>query len=381
MKTISPTYFFDRAIKLNEKGLPWKLSGYQRRVLDLAFRRGPNRALLYRQIVLSEPKKSGKTFIAACLGIWWAITTPSTEIIVAANDREQSISRVFQTMVDLIEKNPALSQEAKSYSNTIVFNNGTVVTAISSDYKGAAGSRHSLIIADELWGFESESARRLWEELTPPPTEFSAWQLVVTYAGFTGESNLLESIYRRGIQGKRVDSDLECFEVDDLFLFWSHTPRQPWQDEAYYESQRKILRPTQFQRLHRNEWVSSENTFIEPAVYDACVEPGGRPDLSGSLFIGCDAAVRRDCAAIVCVKYDDQSDQLVLADYKIWKPLRLDRRSTWKPPSNSTCAVSITIHERESRRSSSIRTRWHGRFKRLWLRGYPSMSTIRPRAI
>jgi len=47
----------------------------------------------------------------------------------------------------------------------------------------------------------------------------------------------------------------------------------------------------------------------------------GHPDLSGSLFIGCDAAVRKDNAAIVCVKYADESDQLVLADYKIWKPL------------------------------------------------------------
>src|SRR5262245_54767494 len=319
-KPISPTEFIDKVIKLNEKGLPWKLSPYQRRVLELAFRRGPDGALLYRQVILSEPKKSGKTFIAGCLALWWAIITESTEIIVVANDREQSISRVFQTAVDLIEKNPALAAEAETYSNTIVFNNGTVITAISSDYKGAAGSRHSLLVADELWGFESESSRRLWEEVTPPPTEFSAWQLVVTYAGFTGESDLLESIYKRGIQGKRIDSELECYEADDLFMFWSHTPRQPWQDEKYYESQRKILRSAQFQRLHRNEWVSSESAFISPEVYDACVVDG-HPDLSGSLFIGCDAAVRKDNAAIVCLKYADDSDQLVLADYKIWKPL------------------------------------------------------------
>src|SRR5262245_23347606 len=318
-KPISPTEFIDKVIKLNEKGLPWKLSPYQRRVLELAFRRGPDGALLYRQVILSEPKKSGKTFIAGCLALWWAIITESTEIIVVANDREQSISRVFQTAVDLIEKNPALAAEAETYSNTIVFNNGTVITAISSDYKGAAGSRHSLLVADELWGFESESSRRLWEELTPPPTEFSAWQLIVTYAGFTGESDLLESIYKRGIQGKRIDSELECYESDELFLFWSHTPRQPWQDEAYYESQRRILRPTQFQRLHRNEWVSSESSFITAELYDDCVEPG-HADLSGSLFVGIDCATRRDCYAEVVVKYEDESDRLQLADCRVWKP-------------------------------------------------------------
>jgi len=101
---------------------------------------------------------------------------------------------------------------------------------------------------------------------------------------------------------------------------WSHTPRQEWQDEKYYESQRRILRPNQFARLHRNEWVSSENAFIDPATYDQCVEHYGRPDLSGSLFVGVDASVRRDSTACVCVKYDAHTDRLVLADHKIWKP-------------------------------------------------------------
>jgi phage terminase large subunit-like protein len=322
-RTISPVEFIDRFIKLDEKGQPWKLSPYQRRVLELAFRRGLNGALLYRQVVLSEPKKSGKTFLAACLALWWAVITESTEIIISANDREQAQSRVFQTMCDLIEKNASLASDAKVYSDTITMNNGTVITAISSDFKGAAGSRHSLVVYDELWGFESESSRRLYDELTPPPTEFSAWVLIVTYAGFNGESDLLESIYKRGLQGRRIDSELECYEADDLFMFWSNTARQPWQTglegEAYYASQRKILRPAQFQRLHRNEWVSSENAFIDPEVYDACVEPG-KPDLSGDLFIGIDCATKRDCSAVVVVKYTDDSDRLLLADCKVWRP-------------------------------------------------------------
>jgi hypothetical protein len=68
-KTISPADFIDRVIKLNEKGQPWKLAPYQRRVLELALKRGLKGELLYRVVVLSEPKKSGKTFIAACLAL------------------------------------------------------------------------------------------------------------------------------------------------------------------------------------------------------------------------------------------------------------------------------------------------------------------------
>ena len=116
-KPIGPIGFIDRAIRMNEKGLPWKLSPYQRKVLELAFRRVPNGALLYRQVVLSEPKKSGKTFIAACLVLWWAITNKHTAIIVSANDREQAESRGFGTMLDLIETNEALRAECEVYSS------------------------------------------------------------------------------------------------------------------------------------------------------------------------------------------------------------------------------------------------------------------------
>jgi hypothetical protein len=166
---------------------------------------------------------------------------------LVANDEEQATGRVFKTAVDLIEHNKALGGECEVYTSQIRMNNGTTVRPISSDFKGAAGSRHSLVVFDEIWGFEQEKARRLFEELTPPPSEASAWMLIVTYAGFTGESDLLESIYQRGMSDpRRVDTELECYENDELFLFWSHTPRQPWQDEAYYAQQRKILRPAQF---------------------------------------------------------------------------------------------------------------------------------------
>ena len=258
--------------------------------------------------------------MAACLALWWAVTNPHTEIILVANDEEQATGRVFKTAVDLIERNSALEGECEVYTGQIRMNNGTTVTPISSDFKGAAGSRHSLCIFDEIWAFGAEKARRLYEELTPPPSEASAWLLIVTYAGFLGESDLLESIYQRGLSGRRVDTELECYESDELFMFWSNTPRQPWQDAKYYEQQRKILRPAQFSRLHENQWVSSESRFIEPSIWDHNVVPGLRPDTTGALFIGIDASVKHDSTALVCVKYDTTTDNLVLADHRIWQP-------------------------------------------------------------
>jgi len=43
--------------------------------------------------------------MAACLALWWAVINPHTEIIITANDLEQSVSRVFKIMTALIERN------------------------------------------------------------------------------------------------------------------------------------------------------------------------------------------------------------------------------------------------------------------------------------
>lgn len=320
-----PVRFIDRAIRKDEKGRPFRLSPHQRRVLERALVWDEDGRLLLKLFLWGEMKKSGKTFVAACLAVWWAFTNPNTEIKIVANDLEQSVGRVFKTVVQILKQNPVLAQSAKILAESITLSNGTTIEAISSDYKGAAGSRHSLVVYDELWGFSLERAERLFEELTPPPTEPNAWVLIATYAGWTGESVLLERLYKRGLAGERIDDTLELYRHDDLVMFWSHTARQPWQTEQYYTSQRAILRPSTFLRLHENRWVSAESAFITPELWDACVQADHGPVLpskSGEEFVAVDIGLKSDNAAVVRVRRRD--DQLVLAGYRLWKPTRAE---------------------------------------------------------
>ena len=322
-----PAGFIDRFLKLNEKGKPWRLSAYQRRALALAFAWSPTGALLMRTLLWGEMKKSGKTLLAAALVLWWGFTNASTEIISAANDLDQSVGRVFRTATALLRHNGDLGASATVRATEVTLTNGTTIVAIASDYRGAAGSRHSLVVFDELWGFTLERAERLFEELTPPPTERNAWTLVVTTAGYTGESLLLERLYQRGLAGERVGGDLEVYRADDLTMFWSHTPRQPWQigaeGERYYAEQARSLRPTTFQRLHRNEWTSGEGAFVTAEDWDACTasewgQADADPDLQ--VWAGLDASVKHDATALVAVTLDPTTQQVVLLRHTIWTP-------------------------------------------------------------
>ena len=55
----------------------------------------------------------------------------------------------------------------------------------------------------ELWGFEHERARRLFEELTPVPIQES-FRLVETSAGYEGQSDLLRDLFELGKNGKQM---------------------------------------------------------------------------------------------------------------------------------------------------------------------------------
>lgn len=141
-------------------------------------------------------KKSGKTTLNGALTLGWGFTQEApNEILILANDLEQTLARVYRTMEGIIKHNPELQREAEVQSKSIYLANGTILTAISGDYQGAAGSNHGFVSYDELWGYVSEASIRLWEELTPVPTRKNSIRFISTYAGYENESQLLWDLY------------------------------------------------------------------------------------------------------------------------------------------------------------------------------------------
>lgn len=318
---------------LAETGAPIRLEEHQRRILREITRRDGQGRLVYQTVVYSAPKKSGKTEIAALLTLYWALFLCKSygEIYCCANDLEQAQSRVFNDVVKAVEANQNVA--AHITQRGVVFQNGTKIIALASDYRGAAGANQDLAVFDELWGYVSESARRLFEEMTPVPTKEST-RLVVTYAGFLNESNLLYEMYQTGMSGERIFDDLPCYRNGRIFLYWDTEARMPWQTLEYYAEQRKILRPNQFRRLHENAWVAAEAQFIPVEKWDACVNSElspAEPNREISICVGVDASVKRDYTAVVAVtKVDDDHKTasvggeltIRLVHHRLWKPLR-----------------------------------------------------------
>lgn len=295
-----------------------KLESHQKRILRKALQTDENGISRYSLVVWSEPKKSGKTAIAAAVGAYVACNLESpNEISTVANDQEQSAGRIFAAMLPTLDTQGwsiPVSEKSVKRQPSAYGPNGSIVHAITTNYEKEAGANPGISLWSELWAYKTERLNRLWEEMTPPPTRKFRMRWVETYAGFIGESLLLQSLYLRIFKDftekelqpgvVKIWPDLPVYELGSTLVYWSHDHRMPWQTESYYDDQRADLRVQAFIRLHTNRWVESSDTFISYPMWQASLRevPQAKP-----ATYAIDGSKNGDCTVLVgCYREDDK---------------------------------------------------------------------------
>ena len=319
----NPVSFIEEVLRDPETGQPFQLFDAQRQFFEHAWKLTEDGRALYTEQCFAAPKKSAKTGTAALhvLTSTCLYGGRFAEAYCAANDFEQAASRVFQQIKRIVEASPYLRHEAEILANRITFpSTGATIQAISGDAAGSAGAHPVISSFDELWGFVSERSRRMWDEMVQVPTKKFSVRLTTTYAGFSGESELLEEMYKRGLQQPEIAPNL--YAGDGLLMFWSHEPIAPWQDERWLTEMRRSLRPNQFLRMIENRFVASEQSFIEMSAFDRCVQPTVPLQQNRSLpvYIGVDASIKHDSTAIVVVSWDSSSQCVRLIQHRTFQP-------------------------------------------------------------
>jgi hypothetical protein len=145
-------------------------------------------------------------------------------------------------------------------------------------------------------------------------------RLTVTYAGYSGESVLLEELYKRGLAQPRIGKDL--YAGDGILMFWTHEPVAPWQTQAWLDEHRRSLRPNQYLRQIENRFVTSESTFVPIEAWDGCVDPALTPIIADPqlpVFVGVDALVKHDSTALVAITWDP-AQKVRLVAHRVFQP-------------------------------------------------------------
>lgn len=388
-KSSDPVKWISENFYLGATGNLVELAPHQKCVLRLMFQRDPRTGRLpYRAIVYSAIKKSGKSAIAGMVARWFAETQVRfAEIMCIGNDLTQAKERSFREIRESIQVNPGYNRNRsvlpgrwnlRNQLDIECMTTGTHIKAIAVDAKGEAGGKQAVTIWTELWGAEHTEAKRFWDEMTPIPTIPDSFRLVETYAGYDGESTLLYDLYEKGMEGKQCtahdlawagksDAPGESYEellhafketdgnpevlvpvwineVASLFMYWDsglNARRMPWQvgemGEEYYRGEESILPTNAFRRLHFNEWVGAESSFVPIEQWDKLREdlPPFLPGDKTPVVIGVDAATTGDCFAVVAVtRHPDKKRHMDIAvrAVKIFDPKESGGRIDYDAP-------------------------------------------------
>ena len=312
--------------------VPIRLREWQKRMLSAAFPLDGSPSP-WETFLVSSVKKTGKTETTAIATAYSALTLPPPETVYClAHDLEQAQDRVFDRIVTAFR---AMGLEAagavRVTRNEVTFaETGTRIVAMPADFAGSAGATFGATAWTELWAYRHESHVRLWEELTPIPTR-RGLRIVDSYAGFNGDSPVLEKLWARALAGDRRTGDLPVWTNGRLWAYIDQGEAaqhrgwlgDPGDMEAYYAEQRETLRPGTFNRLHLNQWQSGEEVFINSEEWDVCVSEELRPmspDQNTLIHVGVDAATKHDCAAVVAVTNDREVSVIRLVRHRIWTP-------------------------------------------------------------
>lgn len=278
----------------------------------------------YDTVLWSWIKKSAKSTIVAAVCDYVACHKEGASIKLIGNDLKQADSRVGFYLRESIKLGASMGytgagaeQMQEFRANTIIkpsgyqilYPNGSRIEMIPVDPRGEAGANDDMSVFSELWGWKHKSHQDMWAEMTISPNRFGfAQRWVDSYAGFEGESPILEGLYEEVVKkGKllNIPDNPECYENQggNIFATWVTKHHLPWQSEAYYASERANLLPNQFKRLHLNEWVGSEEAFIEMEWWDTlCVDSELPPSSKYEpIILALDAGIHSDTFAIVAV--------------------------------------------------------------------------------
>lgn len=308
------------------RGRTIELQPVQKAVLREFFRIRRGR-FVYRTGLYSTIKKSGKTTIAALVMQWAAETWGEMkELFHMGNKLTQAQARAFKIVERSIRWSPKTKRDQWEIAATKMKYKptGSFIQALPVNAAGEAGGHQALTTWTEFHGYIYEANNRMWEEMQPIPTEQLSFRFVESYAGYKGESLLLETLWNRALKGRRVHSEFPIYATDDGLIAYIDqgvdARRMPWQTPAYYAQAAAESLPHEYDRIHLNEWVNSTDAFVNVALWDRLVADMPPSTDTRDVVLAADASVSGDCTALTAIGWHAVDHVPVEIETSIWTP-------------------------------------------------------------
>lgn len=315
-------------------GTPLVLEPHQKVLLRHCFTPGEGGRLPYSEVLYLFPKKSGKTAIAAGVCLWVGFTWERgpRRVLIVANSHEQAQEQVYADIVAAIARNPRLAGACRVRADTVKIADGSTIVALPCNPKRISGGRPTMVSQDEVWQVDGDATlTRVYEELSPDPSQPNAFRLITSHAGYTG--SLLSRLFDRGMTGRAITMDgpplkgLVTKARSRFFLAYDEALRMRWQTQEWVQDQRDRLSPETFERQVRNRFAEAQAKALAhadvEAAFDTTLQPYGYDESLPPTMVtaaGLDIGTLRDASACCVVGLDTETGRYRLLRHKLWVP-------------------------------------------------------------
>jgi hypothetical protein len=300
----------------------------QRTLLE-AVEKGP------RTHVWALGRRSGKTTLAALVGLWDCLLRPEPSAMVRRGERRYAVgiatnlrqARLFvRAAHSIIEHSPRLGKLIESVTDDeILFTNATALTAFPATSRGARGWPVSSLLFDEaahmLDTEGNQAAEPLFRALMPSTTQFGNAARVIVSSTPYGQDGFFSEIFQRASSGELKDA---------LGQHATTAQVNPTITEEFLEQERE-RDPDGFESEYLARFLSGGLAFIErDRLLEVVDEDRAElpPTEIKSAVLGFDPSFSRDPAAVAVVGRDVwDANLLVLAHSERWVP---SRKRYWK---------------------------------------------------
>ena len=237
---------------------------------------------------LTRPRGGSKTTDLAGASLAWlaAEAVPGARGYVFAADKDQA-ALLADAAAGFVDRTPELASRVEVGPWRLVARQGATVDIKAADGGGAFGLRPSFTVVDELSHWDDvRRLRRVWSAIVSGSHKVPGSRLVcLTSAGEP-------SHWSYGVlEEARRSPAWRVSEVPGPL---------PWVDPADLESQRPLLMPSEFERLHMNRWTAAEDRLVTADDLAACTGHTGPLDpVPGTRYVaGLDLGLRNDRTAL-----------------------------------------------------------------------------------
>jgi len=301
--------------------MPW-----QRQVLDTALEVGDDGELVYREVIVTVPRQSGKSSLLLPLALHRCVARSRPQrVVYAAQDRQSAAKKLLEDWWPLIQQSP-FAELGKVYRSNggekITWHNGSYLDVAATTETSMHGTTLDLAIVDEAFSLKDY---RLEQAFKPAMvTRPSAQMWIVSTAG-TGESTYLNDKVDRG------RAVVEAGSTEGVAFFeWSADDGADPADPATWRScmpalglttPESVIRadfqtsdPGEFTRAYLNRWTTAKAAPpIDPGAWAAAADRDSAP--SGVLALGIDVTPSRSAGSIAAC--DGTNVELVRAGVSV----------------------------------------------------------------